>query len=85
MPVNAVILLVLFVTLMVGSLLSCYLVAVHRGDVQAWIPYIRYILIFCCATRLIRQDNINRVCYSTTCVDTKTIQTGYGTERSFRS
>ena len=58
MLVNAVILVVLFVTLMVGSLLSCYLVAVHRGDVQAWIPYIRYIptnILLCYTTHKTRQ------------------------------
>jgi len=41
MNVNAVWPTILFVLLMVVGLLASYLVGVHRGDVQAWIPYIR--------------------------------------------
>jgi len=45
MHVKATIPAILFVTLMVTCLLTCYLIAVTRGDVQAWIPYIRYELL----------------------------------------
>lgn len=38
--VNATAPAILFVTLMVTCLLTCYLIAVTREDVQAWIPYI---------------------------------------------
>jgi len=41
MNVNATLPVVMFAVLMVGGLLACYLIGVHRGDVQAWIPYIR--------------------------------------------
>jgi len=42
MQVNATLPAALFAILMVSCLVVCYVVAVHRGDVQAWIPYIRY-------------------------------------------
>jgi len=56
MHVNATIPAISFVTLMVVCVLVCYAVAVARGDIQAWIPYIRYVLYMvrqnCCNCNL---------------------------------
>ena len=42
MHINATAPAIMFVTLMVACLLVCYVIAVTREDVQAWIPFIRY-------------------------------------------
>ena len=42
MGVNAMLPAVLFAVLMLSCLFACYVVAVRREDVQAWIPFIRY-------------------------------------------
>jgi len=42
MRINATIPAILFAVLLVICLVVCYAVAVSVGDVQRWIPYIRY-------------------------------------------